>query len=172
MEANAADRDQIASEMGLSAENFAPGYMVEGVSAQNWNYHSLLVHILHQIKSLGFKATVIGAGHYPLLDHARAAAALFHQEQSRPKMVVWSMTGYELVQGQFTPCGDHAGRWETSLLMHLDPGMQDISILPVDRSKPIPISRATPEAAPDARTHAARPARRAADAHSPTRSRP
>lgn len=135
MEANATDRDQIASEMALAPENFAPGYMVEGVSAQNRNYQSLLVHILHQIKSLGFKVAVIGAGHYPLLDHARAAAALFHQEQSRPKMVVWSMTGYELLQGQFTPCGDHAGKWETSLLMHLDPGMQDLSALPDDRSK-------------------------------------
>jgi len=134
MEATAADRAQIAAEMGLPVENFAPGYMVEGVASQNRNYQNLLVHILHQIKSLGFKVTVIGAGHYPLLDHARAAAALFHQEQSRPKMVVWSMTGYELVSEQFKPCGDHAGKWETSLLMHLAPGMQDISLLPDDRS--------------------------------------
>lgn len=137
MEANAADRYRIAAEMGLPVENFAPGYMVEGVSVQNRNYQSLLVHILHQIKSLGFKVAVIGAGHYPLLDHARAAAALFHQEQSRPKMVVWSMTGYELVGGQFTPCGDHAGKWETSLLMHLEPGMQDVSALPADRTEKV-----------------------------------
>ena len=134
MEATAADREQIAAEMGLPAENFAPGYMVESVSVQNRNYQSLLVHILHQIKSLGFKVTVIGAGHYPLLDHARAAAALFHQEQARPKMVVWAMSGYELVQGQFDPCGDHAGKWETSLLMYLDPGLQDLSVLPEDRN--------------------------------------
>ena len=61
-----------------------------------------------------------------------AAAALFHQEQARPKMVVWAMTGYELVRGEFSPCGDHAGKWETSLLMHLDPGMQNLSLLPCD----------------------------------------
>ena len=118
--------------MELPAEIFAPGYMVEGVAAQNRHYHGLLLHILHEIKSLGFKLAIIGAGHYPLLDHARAAAAVFHQEQSFPKMVVWSMTGYELVQEHFTPCGDHAGKWETSLLMHLDPGMQDLSTLPTD----------------------------------------
>lgn len=135
MEANAADRDRIAAEMDLPAENFNPGYMVEGPAAQNRNYQNLLVHILHQIKSLGFSVTVIGAGHYPLLDHARAAAALFHQEQSRPKMIVWSMSGYELVRGQFTPCGDHAGKWESSLLMHLDGGMQDLSVLPDDQNK-------------------------------------
>jgi creatinine amidohydrolase len=133
MEANAADREEIAAKTGLPADNFRPGYMVETVSEQNRNYLSLLVHMLHQVKSLGFKVAVIGAGHYPLLDHARAAAALFHQEQSRPKMVVWSMTGYELVRGRFTPCGDHAGKWETSLLMHLDPDMQDLSVLPDDQ---------------------------------------
>jgi creatinine amidohydrolase len=138
MEANAEDRAQIAARMGLPGANFAPGYMVETVSEQNRNYQSLLLHICHEIKSLGFKVLVVGAGHYPLLDHARAAAALFHQEQSRPKLLVWAMTGYELVQGQFTPCGDHAGKWETSLLMHLDPGMQDLSVLPRDRGeKPV-----------------------------------
>ena len=44
-------------------------------------------------------------------------------------MITWAMTGYELVRGQFTPCGDHADKWETSLLMYLDPGMQDLSAL-------------------------------------------
>ena len=135
MEANAADRGRIAEKMGLPAENFAPGYMVETRAEQNRNYQSLLVHIFHEIRSLGFKVLVVGAGHYPLLDYARAAAALFHQEQSHPKMIVWAMTGYELVRGQFEPCGDHAGKWETSLLMHLDPGMQDLSTLPSDRSQ-------------------------------------
>jgi creatinine amidohydrolase len=131
-------REGIASAMDLPPENFAPGYMVEGIADQNRNYLALLLHIFHEIKSLGFKALVIGAGHYPLLDHARAAAALFHQEQSRPKMIAWTMTGYELVRGEFEPCGDHAGKWETSLLMHLDPGMQDLSLLPKDRKiKPL-----------------------------------
>ena len=138
MEANASDRGLIATKMDLPPDNFAPGYMVEGVSTQNRNYQSLLVHILHEIKSLGFKVAVIGAGHYPLLDHARAAAALFHQEQASPKMIAWAMTGYELVRGQFSPCGDHAGKWETSLLMHLDPGMQDIARVQEDpKEKPV-----------------------------------
>jgi len=134
MEANAADRDQIAAKMGLPAANFAPGYMVEPISEQNTGYNRLLRHIMHEVKSLGFKVLVIGAWHYPLLDHARAAAAIFQQEQGWPKMVVWAMSGYELVRSQFEPCGDHAGKWETSLLMALDPGMQDLSTLPADRS--------------------------------------
>ena len=49
-------------------------------------------------------------------------------------MIAWAMSGYKLVRGQFDPCGDHAGKRETSLLMYLDPGMQDLSPLPSDQS--------------------------------------
>ena len=141
MEANSIDRNLIAEKMSLPASNFDPGYMVETVSEQNRNYHNLLVHIFHQIKSLGFKVLVVGAGHYPLIDHGRSAAAFFHQEQSKPKMLTWVMSGYELVKDMFKPCGDHAGKWETSLLMYLDPGMQDLSVLPQDRNiKPVGVS--------------------------------
>lgn len=132
MEASAADREQIAARMHLPASSFAPGCMYESVSQQNTNYHRLLLHIFHEVKSLGFRVLVVGAGHYPLLDHARAAAAIFHQTQVRPRMATWAFSGYELVRGQFDPCGDHAGKWETSLLMYLDPGMQDLSVLPCD----------------------------------------
>jgi creatinine amidohydrolase len=138
MEANAADRDRIAEEMGLTPDHFAPGHMYQAVSDQNTNYHHLLLHMLHEVRSLGFTVCVIGAGHYPLLDHARAAVAVFHQaqrSQAGQRMLAWAMTGYELLRGEgsFSPCGDHAGKWETSLLMYLDPGMQDLSLLPEDR---------------------------------------
>lgn len=141
MKATSTEREKIIKEMDLPSSNFMHGYMVEGISTQNRNYVSLLVHILHEIKSLGFKVAVIGAGHYPLLDHARSAACLFHQEQSKPKMVVWAMSGYELVRAQFKPCGDHGGKWETSLLMYLDPGMQNLSLLSDDpHKKPVGVS--------------------------------
>lgn len=136
MEANARDRDKIAAEMGLSPDNFAPGYMYQTPEQQNTNYHHLLLHIYHEIKSLGFQLLVVGAGHYPLIDHARAAACIFHQAQSGEKMLTWVFTGYELVKDQFTPAGDHAGKWETSMLLALDPGMTDLSLLPQDRSQP------------------------------------
>ena len=129
MESNPVYREDIAGKMNLPGENFKQGHMVEPVYTQNRNYQNLLVHIFHEIKSLGFEVLVIGAGHYPLLDHARSAAALFHQEQKKPKMITWAMTGYELVKGKFEPYGDHAGKWEISLLMYLDPGMQDVSAL-------------------------------------------
>ena len=140
MEAVADDREALAGKMDLPASNFNPGYMGEPVMFQNRTYHALLVHILMEIKSLGFKVVVVGAGHYPLLDFARSAATFFHQTQKHPKMMVWAMSGYELLRGKtkIQPCGDHAGKWETSLLLSLDPGMQDLSLLPQDRGvKPI-----------------------------------
>ena len=140
MEANAADRDRIAEGMALDPASFSPGYMYQSPSEQDANYHHLLLHILHEVRSLGFRVAVIGAGHYPLLDHARAAVAVFQQAQRRLEgthTIAWAFSGYELLraEGEFTPCGDHAGKWETSLLMHLDPGMQDLSVLPADRGE-------------------------------------
>jgi len=137
MEANASDREQIAAKMALPPENFKPGYMFASPAQQSSNYYHLLMHIMFEIKSLGFKVLAVGAGHYPLLDHARAAASSFHQAQyGGEKMLVWPFTGYELVRERFSPAGDHAGKWETSMLMHLDPGMTDLSRLPADRSTP------------------------------------
>ena len=135
MEAEPAVRVPIAEKMGLPAENFAPGYMFDSEAQQSLNYQRLLIHIMSEIRSLGFKVLVIGAGHYPLIDHARAAAAVYHQFQRRDRlMITWAMSGYELVQGLFEPCGDHAAKWETSLLMYLDPGMQDLNALPPEES--------------------------------------
>ena len=130
MEANARDRDRIAEKMGLSAENFDTGYMQTSEMEQSLSYQRLLVHILLEIRSLGFEVAVVAAGHYPLLDHARAAATVFHQLCTAPRMVTWAFSGYELVQDEgFDVCGDHAGKWETSLLMALDPGMQNLAPL-------------------------------------------
>ena len=132
---------EISAKMDLPPENFAPGYMYQSISEQNTNYHHHLLHIFHEIKSLGFRILVVGAGHYPLLPHACAAIDIFHGVQNGPRMTAWAMSGYDLVRGQFTPCGDHAGKYETSLLMYLDPGMQDLSLLPVDREeRPLGVS--------------------------------
>jgi len=94
-------------------------------NADGWHRLSYLAALVHP----EYNRQITLYLRYMTLNHARSAAALFHQEQSHPKMITWSMTGYELVKDKFVPCGDHAGKWETSLLMHLDPGMQDISIL-------------------------------------------
>jgi len=137
MEANAEDRADIAAEMHLPPENFAPGYMRVSPVQQAENYQRLLLHCLYEMQSLGFKVLVLAAGHYPLIDHARAACSTFHQTRwsnSRASAIAWTFSGYELVRNVFPRAGDHAGYWETSLLMALTPGLTDLNELPTDRN--------------------------------------
>ena len=110
----------------------------QGVCPERYRRNLGTIGIDGQLALLNSRVAVIGAGHYPLLDHARAAVAVFHQAQRRldgPRPIAWAFTGYELLrdEGLFSPCGDPAGKWETSLLMALDPGMQDLATLPEDR---------------------------------------
>lgn len=132
MEANARDRDQIAAGMGLPPENFAPQKMPFPATEQAINYHKLLLHILAEIESLGFEIGVLVAGHYPLIDHARAAVLQFNQRElsKRDGMLAWAFVDYLLVRDQFDVAGDHAGGWETSHMMHLHPETVDLSLLP------------------------------------------
>lgn len=135
MEANSDDRDEIAALMGLPKTSFDPGYMRFSRQEQAQNYVNLLLHIMNEIDSLGFRVIVLAAGHYPLLDYARAACHLFSQQRygaKRRTAVAWAFTGYELIQGEIEPAGDHAGFYETSLLMALCPGLVDLSALPAD----------------------------------------
>ncbi len=90
--------------------------------------------MLYQANSLGFKVAAICAGHYPLLDQAKAACHIFHQQTLNrtgdDKLIAYVFTGYELVGDLYPFAGDHAAYWETSLLMALDPGMVDLTVLP------------------------------------------
>jgi creatinine amidohydrolase len=127
MEANHNREGKISELMGLPSSAFAPGYMQRSIYHQDRAYIELLVHILRQIESLGFKVIVILAGHYPLLKHARAAVEWYSLDG---KAKAWACTGYELVRDEIPEAGDHAAAWETSLLMALRPDCVDMSQLP------------------------------------------
>lgn len=129
MEANHDPEGKITELMGLPGSAFAPGYMQRSIYQQDRAYIELLVHILRQIESLGFKVIVILAGHYPLLKHARAAVEWYSLDG---KAKAWACTGYELVRDEIPDAGDHAAAWETSLLMALRPDCVDMSQLPKD----------------------------------------
>lgn len=148
MEATGAEREDIAAGMGLPPSNFAPGYMRFSPHEQVQSYGRLLLHCLFQIQSLGFKVAVFVAGHYPLIDHARAACSLFHQARfnnRRARMITWAFSGYELVRDEFPDAGDHAGYWETSLMLALAPGLSDLDELPADpQTRPIGVITSEP----------------------------
>jgi creatinine amidohydrolase len=132
MEANAADRDLIAAEMGLSPDNFDPERQPFSATEQAVNYHKLLLHILAELETLGFELGVLVAGHYPLIDHTRAAVLQFNQREysKRHGMLAWTCVDYLLVRGQYEHAGDHAAGWETSHMMALHPETVDLSLLP------------------------------------------
>jgi creatinine amidohydrolase len=132
MEANAADRELIAEKMGLAPENFTAAKQPFSVTEQMLNYNKLLLHILAEVETLGFELAVLIAGHYPLIDHARAAVVQYNQRNHNKKdaMRAWAFVDYMLVQDKYAVAGDHAGGWETSHLMALHPSTVDLSRLP------------------------------------------
>lgn len=134
MEANHDAEGRICEKMGLPPGNFDPGYMDERRQEADTAYVRLLLHILGELKSLGFKVIVVMAGHYPLLNHARAAVELFNLG-GRGAATAWACTGYELIRDEVPHAGDHAAAWETSLMMALRPELVDMSRLPDDREE-------------------------------------
>ncbi|MDO8586885.1 MAG: creatininase family protein [Armatimonadota bacterium] len=124
---------QMADEYELPKENFGQYFTPFSVAEQAAAYQHLLIHILNQIASMGFRFIIVSAGHYPLLDHGRGAMSVFRQTARRcPHQPVtgWVFTGYELVGEQFARAGgDHAGPWETSIMMALDPKSVDLSLV-------------------------------------------
>jgi len=146
MEANAADRDKIAEGMALSPDNFLPEQQPFSATEQAINYHKLLVHILAEAATLGFKVGVLVAGHYPLIDHARAAVLQWNQRRygGADRMLAWAFVDYLLVQGLFDRPGDHAAGWETSHVMALHPQTVDLSLLPPEGETLVGVGGAMP----------------------------
>lgn len=137
MEATGDDRELIAEKMSLAPENFNPEKMPFSAMEQTQNYCKLLVHILAEIESLGFKVGVLVAGHYPLIDHARAAVLQFNkQHYSRHfGMIGWAFVDYLPLLDEYEVAGDHAGGWETSHLLASNPETVDLGVLPAKGEK-------------------------------------
>lgn len=148
MEANAGDRDKIAEQMGLPPGNFLPERHPFTASEQTFGYQRLLVHILAEVESLGFEVGVLVAGHYPLVDHATAAATLFNRRQysveNRHGMLAWACVDYLLVDDRYDTAGDHAGGWETSHVLATHPELVDLSELPAKGEKLIGVGGKMP----------------------------
>lgn len=132
VEANPSAREAVAEIMEWPPENFAFGHMGgKTVEEQAHFYNDLLFHIYHQLASLEFKAVIVLCGHYPLQLYARFTSAVFMRESA---VKVYAGTEADLVSDLAEELGgrvgDHAGRWETSVLMALHPNLVDLSQLP------------------------------------------
>ena len=86
-------------------------------------FKEVLDHSLHQIESLGFRVIVTLSGHYPLIGPSKEVADGYSGDAR-----IWPIIGYDIVQDQGYR-GDHAARWETSLLLALRPELVDSTAL-------------------------------------------
>ena len=132
MESNHSSCQGIAEQMELPPENFSAENFIFSADEQTLNYNKLLLHILSEAETLGFKLAVIVAGHYPLIDHARAAVLLYNKRRNKdgnPRMLTWAAVDYLLVKDKYPNAGDHGGGWETSHVMSAHPETVDLSLL-------------------------------------------
>ncbi len=149
MEANARDREDIAAGYDLPWSNFDPQAQPFTAAEQAVNYHKLLLHMLCEVEALGFRVGVLVAGHYPLIDHCRAAALQFTQRRSsaEPGMIAWACVDYLLVKDKYPDSGDHAGKWETSNVLALHPDSVDLAELPPVGEKLVGVGGKPPQEA-------------------------
>ncbi|MCL2479229.1 MAG: creatininase family protein, partial [Treponema sp.] len=130
MESTAADHEEIARLMHLDPKNFSPEKFIYTEAEQSENYLRLLAHILNEADTLGFEVGVLIAGHYPLVDYASAAALIHNKRRRRTgNMLAWATSDFLQVREKYENAGDHAGGWETSHCMAIDPALVDLSAL-------------------------------------------
>jgi creatinine amidohydrolase len=138
MDVTGADHVDVARAMGLPPENFLPDKQPFSATEQVLNYQRLLLHILSEAESLGFQLAVLVAGHYPLIDHARAAVLVFNKRRYSKYhgMLAWACLDYLFLEDRYPYAGDHAAGWETSHMLALYPEAVDLERLP-PRGQPV-----------------------------------
>lgn len=104
------------------------------------DYELLLLHMLYQIKCLGFKVIYIHCGHDPSCLRAVPAMRQFMDEN--PEVRAYAGMDDDVIRDVFplaeqegyvrTVGDDHAGKWETALMKVLRPELVDLSQIPAD----------------------------------------
>lgn len=92
--------------------------------------NQFLFEHLENLYEEGFKAIVVIMGHYGAkhVDTIKAAVERFTEKHRYPRVL--AMTDYEPASWVGVSGGDHAGKNETSLMMHFRPDLVDLSRLP------------------------------------------
>jgi len=90
----------------------------------------LLAEYIQQLSAIGFKLIVVLSGHYGS-EHMKALRETAEQETKQANYrgpEVWILADHDLVH-DLGYTGDHAAKWEMSILMHLYPELVDMSRL-------------------------------------------
>jgi len=90
---------------------------------------TLVAEYLSNLKDEGFRVVVIVMGHYGG-EHQKAIQEVVSEfNGSQDTCIAWAFPDYEPTKDEGFP-GDHAGRSETSYMLHFHPELVDISRLP------------------------------------------
>jgi creatinine amidohydrolase/Fe(II)-dependent formamide hydrolase-like protein len=99
-------------------------------SGNPWGvWRALVVNMLFEIESLGFRCVAIYAGHAPLQQQLAETTAVYRAQGGSAETVILNIPGGE----------DHAAIRETSSMLALCPGMADLNELAADGSRHIGI---------------------------------
>ncbi len=126
--ARPADNGQMLYGMDYAGSTVPPRQLDGSCYWAPLGLHVLIVDaILEQLKRAGFRA-VFGDGHGP---SRTSWVANLEERQARFGLKLFGVT--KDLAGQWKSQVDHAGRNETSMMMHLHPELVDLSQLPADR---------------------------------------
>jgi creatinine amidohydrolase len=92
----------------------------------------LLTHIFFELESFGYKCIVPIPGHYPLFTPLDTAIEKYKFEGGVCDIFTIKDTMFD--ETEFS--GDHAAKFETSLMLAMYPELVDLSLLDQDRKKP------------------------------------
>jgi creatinine amidohydrolase len=87
----------------------------------------LLDDILEGLVRNGFRVIVLLTGHYPGEQTSAVKEAADRLRRSHPDIRIWALAEYEAFPDEFR--GDHAAKWETSILQYLRPELVHIENL-------------------------------------------
>ena len=122
---------EICKEMKLEKSDFLED--AKRSEKTGWElYERLLIRIFFQIETLGFKVIIPIPGHFPLIPPCKRAIEAYVNEGGKSKI-------FMLEDHMFADdgrAGDHAAKFETSIMMALYPELVDMNELDTDLSEP------------------------------------
>ncbi len=122
---------EICKEMKLEKSGFLED--AKRSEETGWEfYERLLIRIFFQIETLGFKVIVPIPGHFPLIPPCKRAIEAYSNEGGKSRVFI-------LEDHMFADdgrAGDHAAKFETSIMMALYPELVDMNELDTDLSEP------------------------------------
>ncbi len=91
-------------------------------------WQELVVHMLFQIETLGFKLIVPIPGHYPLIGPLNQAVTTYYEKGGTAEIFVLT----DMMYSETGDAGDHAAAFETSVMMAIEPHLVKLDELGED----------------------------------------